>query len=108
MTNEGTIVDASCNAPPPPDSSCAAPSITTMLNPGTVNPGGSCTITWSASDATACTLTGPNVNQSGLSGAYTTPAIDRTSIYMLTCQNGAVVATTKALTCRLNPAFKEI
>ena len=99
------LCDGSCFATPPPDSSCAPPAMTT--NSARFNRGSSCTITWSAQNATSCTLTGPGVSASGISGTISTPPLQATTAYTLTCFNGSVVSATQTIICRLNPEYVE-
>ena len=67
--------DGVCNAGTPPDSSCPTPTITiSARGPGGsqfVNRGSACTIRWSSTDATSCTLTGPGLSVTGTSDRLT-------------------------------------
>src|SRR3989344_5794170 len=70
MTNMGVYVGdtssgtASCNATPPPNSSCPTPQITQgagfYANHLTVGPGGQSTLHWNASNSTGCAISGDN------------------------------------------------
>ena len=108
-TNQSTIqCDGSCGAQfAPPDSSCALPAPTITTNSPRFNRGSSCNITWSTENATSCTLTGPGVSASGISGTITTPPLQATTAYILTCFNGSVVSASREIICRLNPEYEE-
>lgn len=103
--------DGVCSAGTPPDSSCPNPTITiTATGPGGsrfVNQGQACTIRWSTTDATSCTLSGPGVSVSGTSGQVDTPPLQNTSTYTLSCRNGTVVTASQEATCYLTPHFEE-
>lgn len=82
--------------------------ITSPLSSQTVNKGQKCTIQWSASPATSCTVTGGGLNYTGAaSGQIETPPINATSVFTIKCYNGSVSYTDKNFTCRLNPVFEE-
>ena len=108
-TNQSTIqCDGSCGAQfAPPDSSCALPAPTITTNSPRFNRGSSCNITWSTENATSCTLTGPGISASGISGTITTPSLQTTTAYILTCFNGSVVSASREIICRLNPEYEE-
>jgi len=57
-------------------------------NPPMVNKGGTTSLEWSVSGATSCSVTGPNVNQTGTLNNSTTPPIDIPTTYTLSCTNG--------------------
>ena len=104
MFNSGRIqCDGSCNVTTPPsNSSCPVPNITmggTYISP--------CTITWSATQVTSCTLVGPGVNTSGTSGSVQTPLSSVQNNYILTCYNGPDVYTSRSRVCSPNPSFEE-
>ena len=103
--------DGVCNAGTPPDSSCPTPTITiSARGPGGsqfVNRGSACTIRWSSTDATSCTLTGPGLSVTGTSGQVDTPPLQNTSTYSLSCRNGTVVTASKEVICYLTPHFEE-
>jgi hypothetical protein len=124
MTNPGFgACGGSCPVPSPSDDFCPATliNIKTGNNVGggggvsvtigkeqTVNRGESCTISWDASPATSCTVTGPGLSVSGVSGTVKTPPITATSIYTIKCFNGKTVSSSRNFTCRLNPDYKEV
>lgn len=128
MRNSGFgACGASCPIPSPSDSSCPAVSLlVTQTGTGfsggsgstggaslenaeqTVNRGGRCSISWNASPATSCRITGGGINEAlAVSGTYLTPPIQRTTIFQITCNNGPVVTATKNFTCKLNPTYQE-
>lgn len=101
------LCDGSCFATPPPDSSCPSPNITLSTLKAFTDKGKPCTIKWSTTDATSCTLTGPGLSVSGTSGQVDTPPIQETSTYTLSCKNGATVTASKEVICYLTPHFEE-
>lgn len=101
------LCDGSCFATPPPESSCPNPTITLSTLKAFTDKGKPCTIKWSVTDATSCTLTGPGLSVSGTSGQVDTPPLQQTSTYTLSCQNGSVVTASKQVICYLTPHFEE-
>ena len=124
---------ALCPVPPPSDNSCIPPSIGINSAPASggsgfsggsdlgisvpgssrfVSRGNRCSISWNASPATSCTIVGPGVNASGVSGNVKTPRIGIETIgstsYNITCYNGKVVVASKKFTCRLSPTYEEV
>ena len=103
--------DGVCNAGTPPDSSCPNPEITISARGPNgsqfVNQGSACTIRWSTTNSTSCTLTGPGVSVTGTSGQIDTPPIQQTTTYSISCQNGTVVTASREVTCYLTPHFEE-
>lgn len=89
MTNLGGIVAGVCNALPPPNSSCPPPAITFTASPERVRPGQASTLSWSATNATDCRISGDLTESGvGLSGTRSTGPVNITRSYVLTCQNG--------------------
>ena len=62
------------------------PQLNLSISPELVKLGQSLTVQWSAQNVQSCTVTGPGVNTSGLSGSVSTPIYGR-SLYTLTCKN---------------------
>lgn len=115
QTNSGFIVGGSCNATPPPNSSCPTPVIAASsgfyANPSTVGPGGSSTLTWNAANATACTITGNNgfSFSGGTSGSVSSGPISASVLFTLTCENGAGGPTySSSVNVIINPTYIEI
>jgi len=112
MQNSGTIsCTGSCQAVTPADSSCPVPNINLTKSPALfVNPGETCTLTWTTSNTTGCSLvnlsSGTDV-ASGKNGSYVTPPLSAQTDFRLTCQNGTVVSGNREASCSLNPAFIE-
>ncbi len=80
------------SAPPPP-----APTVSLGAAPGSVPGGGSATLTWTSTNATACTGSGAWTGSEATSGSTSTGAIAATSSYTLTCTGGggsAMASTT--------------
>ncbi len=103
--------DGVCGAGVPPDSSCPNPEITiSARGPGGsqfVNRGSACTIRWSTTNSTSCTLTGPGLSVTGTSGQVDTPPLQSTNTYTLSCRNGTVVTASREVICYLTPHFEE-
>jgi len=121
MTNMGFYVGddntgtATCNATPPPNSSCPPPTIAQgggfYATPSTVGTGGQATLHWNASNATGCSVSGDNgFSYSGdTSGSISTGALSQTTLFTLTCQNGAGGSSTSAsVRVIVDPQYKEI
>ena len=115
QTNSGFIVGGSCNATPPPNSACPAPAIPPSngfyATPLIVGTGKSSTLTWNATNSTACTITGDNgfSNTGASSGSVSTGALAATATFTLTCSNGAGgPQTSKSVKVIVDPHYKEI
>jgi trimeric autotransporter adhesin len=65
--------------------SAAAPEVKLSVNPSTVAPGGSATLAWSSTNATACTASGAWSGSRVVSSSQSTGPITANSIYTLTC-----------------------
>lgn len=101
------LCDGSCFATAPPDSSCPNPDMTLSTLKAFTDKGKACTIKWSTTNATSCTLSGPGVSVTGTSGQIDTPPLQETTTFNLTCKNGTVVTASKEVTCYLTPHFEE-
>jgi len=77
------------------------PQATITASPTRVTTGGSSTIAWNASDVPSCTISGPGVNSSSLSGNQTV-TVNTQATYTITC--GAI---TQSVTVDVTPVFKE-
>ncbi|MBI4121074.1 MAG: hypothetical protein HY457_02375 [Parcubacteria group bacterium] len=111
QVNHGiTSCDGSCNAPTPPNSNCPRPTISFDASPDFVERGARCTLTWSAQDASSCTITGVGVNHTGgPSGSTMTQGLNRQETYTIRCiNNDPEVYKSAQTTCRLSPEFEEI
>ena len=112
MVSQGLYNAAgSCPALTPSESQCAEPVITASTSPAFINPGSSCTINWSISNATYCTLSGSDSqlpeSASIPTGSYTSPPISNQQTYTLTCHNGTQVTASADVSCRINPGYRE-
>jgi hypothetical protein len=66
--------------------SASAPTVAISVNPNTVAAGASATLTWSSTNATACTASGAWSGSEAISGTQSvTPAANGTFTYTLTC-----------------------
>ena len=120
MTNIGTIVQTgagtgSCNATPPPDSSCPVPTLPSgtgfYASPSTIGPGDSTTLHWNAENATTCTITGDNgFSYTGdTSGSIPTGMLAQTTTFTLTCSDGATGPSASAsIKVLIDPHYQEI
>lgn len=79
------------------------PTVTIAAAPATVTLGGSSTLTWSSSDATACTASGDWSGARAVSGnTAITPITTGTARYILSCTGGGGTASATA-TVTVNP-----
>jgi len=85
-------------APQPP-----APTVTLQANPTSVDSGGTVTLQWSSSNATACTASGGWTGVQTLTGQATTSAITADTTFTLTCTGGGQSAASSA-TVKVNSA----
>ena len=91
-------------APQPPTTPPASqPTVSLSAAPSTVLAGGSTLLTWSSSNATACTATAAWSGAKPTSGSQTVTSIGATSTYSLTC-TGSGGSTTRAVTVSVTPA----
>ena len=101
-----------CSALVPSDYDCAPPSISLSQFPALINPNNVCTISWSVTNATACSLSsdiGDSVAKVSLpTGSYNSPPLTVPSTYTMLCHDGKVVTNSVSVKCSLNPQYKEI
>ncbi len=103
-----------CPVGAPPDSTCPAPSISMTAAPGLVNPGSTCTVNWTVTNATGCLLSSdtadPSLPRSASlpNGSYTSVPLQKQATFTLTCKNGVEVVGQRSAICKINPTFKEI
>lgn len=72
---------------------CPPPaSLSINAAPPSVPYGGSSTITWTAQNATNCSVSGPNISSSAPSGSQSTGALTTNATYRLSCTEGTVSA----------------
>ena len=62
-----------------------APTVSISAGPSTIASGGSSTLTWSSTNATACTASGGWSGSKGTSGTQSTGALTNSATYTLTC-----------------------
>ena len=62
-----------------------APTVSISAGPSTIASGGSSTLTWSSTNATACTASGAWSGSKGTSGTQSTGALTNSATYTLTC-----------------------
>jgi hypothetical protein len=102
------------------DSDCPKPNSHVISSPSIINKGGTCSLTWGATTPgshMSCTLVGNNVSaacsQSGSTKCApdittVTPALNASTNYTLTCQNGSTAAQTVQIAkCTINPVIQE-
>jgi hypothetical protein len=69
--------------------SISTPTATLSVYPSVIAPGGSSTLTWSSTNATACTASGGWSGALGTSGTKPTGTVDTTTSYSLACSGPA-------------------
>ncbi len=96
-----TLVGGTCQVVATP------PTIMLNANPKLVRRNTTTALTWSATNVTTCSLSGPSVSSSALSGSLT-PTITGQSVFTLACtgNDGSHPATTT--TVNLIPGFEEL
>jgi hypothetical protein len=72
-------------------------------NPSSVSRGSASTLTWSASNAASCAITGGSLNASNLaaSGSRSTGSLSATTTFQLTCLNTLNVAASSSVTVKV-------
>jgi len=75
----------------------SAPSVTLTAGPTTVPSGGSAKLSWSSTNASACTASGGWSGPVGTSGTWSTGAMCNTTDYELTCTGAGGSATQSAI-----------
>lgn len=83
-----------------------APVVTLIASPATVVPGGSTTLNWSATGATACVASGAWSGNRPASGTESTVALSAESVYTLTC-NGPGGSDSETVTVSLRRAASD-
>ena len=82
-----------------------APTLTLTANPTSLLTGGAATLTWSATNATACTASGGWSGSKATSGSESTGALDTTTTYALDCTgDGGTVSRSVTVTVTAPPA----
>jgi hypothetical protein len=74
------------------------PTATLSVSPSVVAPGGASTLTWSSTNATACTTTNGWTGSEPTSGTQPTPAVSVTTVYALTCSGSGGNSNTATAT----------
>lgn len=88
-------------ATPPPTASL--PTVSLVANPSSVNSGNSSTLSWSATNVTACSAGGGWSGTKGLSGSESTGNLSASSTFSLTC-TGAGGSATQSVTVAVTSA----
>ena len=57
------------------------------VDPAAILPGSTVTVTWAATQATACTVSGGDLNSSARTGTHTTAALTAAATYTIACTN---------------------
>lgn len=111
------LCDGSCSAPAPSDALCSLPTIScppgnscTIVIP---NVGGDCGVSWTATPATKCVLSGnglneeftPPVGSQTISGSHTVHNVQGNKLYNITCWNGGEDTIARTFACRINPSY---
>jgi len=74
-----------------------APAIVLSASPSTVKSGAASTLTWSSTNATACTASGGWTGSLATSGARATGAVNATTTYTISCTGSGGTATQSAI-----------
>ena len=85
-----------------------APAVTFSANPSTVKNGATSTLTWSSTNATACTASGGWSGTEATSGSQTTAALTTTTQYTLTCTGAGGSASQSATVTVSAPASPSV
>jgi hypothetical protein len=81
-----------------------APTVTTSASPATVSSGATSKLTWSSTNATACTASGGWTGSEPTSGSQTTAALTATTKFTLTCTGAGGSAAQSATVTVAAPA----
>mgnify|MGYP001285499920 CR=1 FL=1 len=104
-TNESGLSDSSATVA---ITNPVNPTLSISANPTTVRSGNQSTITWSASDVDACSVTGPGgFSFSTLSGSELSGLITQKSTYNITCQAEGNPDVSDNVVVNLAPLFEE-
>ena len=79
------------------------PTATISASPTRVQSGKTTTVTWSSTDTTSCTVSGPGLSASGTSGSQPVTVTSQ-AVYTVSCNSGAATATA---TVNVVPTFQE-
>lgn len=83
----------------------AAPTVTLSASPSSVTSGSTTTLTWSSTDASTCTASGPWSGAQPVSGTFTSGGLQADATFMLTCTNAAgSTARSATVTVQAAPA----
>jgi len=93
-SQSATVTVSAATAPP-------TPTITISASPSVVASGDSATLTWSSTNATACTASGAWTGSEPVSGTHSTGALSANAIYTLTC-TGAGGSTQQSTTVAIS------
>src|SRR5918994_686628 len=99
----GTLLLGGCGsgADGRPAPGTVPPTVTISANPAAITPGQATTLTWSSTNATACTASGGWSGTRGTSGTEQIPAIGGTTTFTLAC-TGAGGSGTQSTTVTVN------
>jgi hypothetical protein len=81
-----------------------APTVKLTVEPTTITAGQSATLTWSSTDATACTASGGWSGDKDTHGSFSTNAVSSTTTYTLTCSGSGGNSSPASATLTVNPA----
>jgi hypothetical protein len=81
-----------------------SPTVNFAASPTTIAANGSSTLSWSTSNADACTASGGWTGAKGLSGSSSTGALSANATYSLTCTNAGGGSTTRTVTVSIASA----
>jgi hypothetical protein len=93
VVNSSGAAQSPSPAPTASPSPTAKPAVTLTVNPVAVSAGGTSKLTWSSTNASACSASNGWSGTESLSGSLTTPPIQTTTTYVLTCTGRGGSAT---------------
>ncbi len=104
--NDGTVdnADLGCAVGSHDDESAindGNPSITITASPAILQPGQSCTVTWTTQDLVSCLFSGGGQSSSGLSGSINSGPLHETVSYTLRCLAHSGTEFVKSAMCRV-------
>lgn len=104
-TGTGGTTNASATVTVSPPVTPAAPTVTLSASPTSVAAGGTSSLTWSATNATACTASGGWTGTRATSGTQATAALNAGTSFTLTCSGaGGSAAATAAVAVASSPS----
>ena len=98
-----SLVLAGCGGSHSGSTPVAAPTASISASPATVSNGGTSTLSWSSSNATACTASGAWTGTLGASGSQSEGPLTAGTTYSLTCAGAGGTSSTVTVTVNIVP-----